>query len=124
MLLVTGNKHAKDTSALDAENISALKEAFPSLFSNSSEDRLAFATLVENEKWKGDKYSVYVGSEGSGTVDLWKNHLDGAWPKKLEFWDIRTPQKIVELAPASRIYLGSEILNHEPAATLKSNGIF
>jgi hypothetical protein len=124
MLLVTGNKHAKDTSALEAENISALKEAFPGLFSNSSEDRLAFATLAKNEKWKGEKYSVYVGSSGAGTIDVWKKHLDGAWPKELGFWDIRSPQQIIELAPASRIYLGSEVLNNDPAATLKSNGIF
>lgn len=133
MLLVTGDIHSKETSASDPANVLALRKAFPGLILNGSEGMLDFANLVKNEEWEtlvknekneADKGGAYGGSPKSGTVDAWKRHLGEAWPKTLHFWDIRAPQQIVQLKPWNRIYLGSQVLNDDPAETLKSYGIF
>jgi len=150
MLLATGDKHPLATSSpaarrdWEVQNISNLKKAFPGIFnSNKQEDDLTFARLKEKDQWITNEEGgrkreqiemdgIYKGSDGSGTVDVWKKNLGEVWetrlgkkwPMDFKFWDIRNEGRIMDLHLSNRIHLGSKVLNHDPARMLDNVGIY
>lgn len=98
--------------------------------------QLHYADLVGLDAWTNGSYTVYAGSEGAGTKDLWERRLRGAymaylatwdkdsgarwnerlanfnawWGSKLHVWDIQNPHFLIQSSSTPNIYLGSELL--------------
>lgn len=113
MLLVVGNEHARDVSALDKDFGDILQHRS---FSINGEQELPVAKLAKVTKWTNDQHNVYGAMPGSGTISLWEEVLKGkdgklgAYPPHINSWDIQINGFIDKFSDKPNIYLGSEIL--------------